>query len=140
MPPLTRWFVKTALVYFVLALLVGFLLAAQSTLNLRLAFVAGLFPVYFHLLAEGWITMLIIGVAIWMFPKYSTEQPRGNERLGRACYFLLNIGLALRILAEPMNTQYPGLIWGWLLVLSALLQLIGGFAFVVAAWARVKEK
>lgn len=141
MPPLTRWYIKTALVYFVLALVVGLLLAAQNVVE-GLRSLAGLFPVYIHLLVQGWITMLIIGVVFWMFPKYTRELPRGSESLGWASYILLNAGLLLRVIGEPGNAMAgsAGNLWGILLAASAVIQWLGGIAFVVNTWGRVKEK
>jgi len=139
MPPLTRWFIKTSLVYFILALAVGLLLAVQGiwSLSLRLA---GMFPVYIHLLVEGWLTLLIMGVVFWMFPKYTRDRPRGSEALGWATYILVNVGLIIRVISEPINTQQPAMLWGWLLVTAAVLQWSGGIAFVANTWSRVKEK
>jgi uncharacterized membrane protein len=141
MPPLTRWFIKTALVYFVLALVTGLLLALQNIWE-GLRSISGLFPVYIHLLVQGWITMLIVGVVFWMFPKYTREQPRGSERLGWASYGLLNAGLLLRVVGEPLNASLPSAanLFGMLLAASALLQWLGGLAFVANTWGRVKEK
>jgi len=139
MPPLTRWFIKTSLVYFILALTVGLFLAVQGiwSLSLRLA---GMFPVYIHLLVEGWLTLLIMGVVFWMFPKYTRDRPRGSEALGWATYILVNVGLIIRVISEPINTQQPAMLWGWLLVTAAVLQWSGGMAFVANTWSRVKEK
>lgn len=137
MPVLTRLFIKTSLLYLVLALLAGLTLAAQPIGWLDLP---GLFPVYIHLFTMGWLTLLIFGVAYWMFPKYTQARPRGSEMLGWATYVLANIGLILRAVAEPANTQQPGGVFGWLLALSALLQWLSGVAFVLNTWGRVKEK
>ncbi len=141
MPLLTRWFIKTSFVYFILALLTGVILGAQAVWAFNPP-TADLFPTYFHLLAEGWISMLIIGVAFWMFPKYTLERPRGNESLGWASYILLNLGLLLRMVGEPANAVVatPASFWAILLVISASLQWLGGMAFVLNTWARVKEK
>jgi cbb3-type cytochrome oxidase subunit 1 len=141
MPPLTRWFIRTSFVYFILALLAGVILGAQAVWAFNPP-AADLFPSYFHLLAEGWITMLIIGVVFWMFPKYTLEEPHGSERLGWASYILLNLGLLLRIISEPVNGVIgtPASVWAILLTLAALLQWLGGMAFVLNSWARVKEK
>lgn len=140
MPLLTRLFIKTGFVYFVLALVVGLLMAVQAVWKLAIPS-AGLFPVYVHLLVVGWLTMLIIGVAFWMFPKYTREQPRGSEKVGWASYFLLNIGLLLRVVSEPASSvNAPGSLWGILLAVGALLQWMGGMAFVGNTWWRVKEK
>jgi len=77
MPLLTRWFVRTAMVYFVLALLVGVTLMAQNVTELPPA-VAALSPVYFHLFMVGWVTQLIFGIGYWLFPSYTKERPRGS--------------------------------------------------------------
>jgi hypothetical protein len=138
MPPLTRWYVKTSFVYLVLALTVGVLLAAGSTNAIHVP--AHLFPVYIHLLVFGWLSQLIFGMVFWMFPKFSRERPRGYEGLGWLTYALLNAGLALRAAGELLLGQPPAILWGWVLVASALLQWLAGLAFVANTWPRVKEK
>ena len=139
MPAVTRWFIKTSLVCFVAALLVGIALMAQAGLSLP-APVASLGPVYFHLFMVGWITQLIFGVVYWMFPKYSREKPRRSERLAWATFWLLNAGLLLRVVGEPLQAARPEAGWGWLLAVSAVLQWLAGLGFVSNTWARVKEK
>jgi hypothetical protein len=139
MPLLTRWFIKTSLLFFILALSIGLLMALQGLIKVNFPFGA-LFPVYIHLLALGWISELIFGVVFWMFPKASREKPRGSEGLGWASYGLLNAGLLLRAISEPAVTLRPGSGWGWLLASAALLQWLGGMAFVLNTWGRVKEK
>jgi hypothetical protein len=88
----------------------------------------------------GWLTQLIFGVVFWMFPKHSAETPRGSEALGWWTYTLLNIGLLLRVFAEPINSIRPSSFFGWILVLSAVIQFTAGLLFVINSWGRVKEK
>jgi len=138
MPRLTRWFIKAGLLYFVLALLAGVLLQARAEIDLP-SWMSALNPVYVHLLAVGWITQLIIGVAYWMFPKFTKARPRGSEALGWATFILLNAGLILRIISEPRVTgSDPDL--GWMLAVSAVLQTVAGWLFVINTWSRVKER
>lgn len=139
MPPLTRWFIKSSLVFLVAALLVGLAIAARPVLPMP-AVTGALGPVYFHLFLVGWITQLIFGVVFWMFPKYSMEKPRGNEALGWAVFVLINLGLALRAVFEPLNTLNPAAGYGWAVALSAVLQWLAGIGFVLNTWGRVKEK
>jgi len=139
MPVLTRWFIKTSLVYFVAALVLGVAQTAQAPLRLAPGFVvAG--PVYVHLLVVGWITQMIFGVAYWMFPKYTMAEPRGSDRLVIVAYLGLNAGLLLRVVAEPATILHPDAGFGPALALAAVLQWLGGMAFVVNTWARVKER
>jgi hypothetical protein len=139
MPLLTRTFLKASLLYLVAGLLTGLFVSADSAFGLDLP-VSGLLPVYFHMLMVGWISQLIIGVVFWMFPKYSREQPRRSESLGWVTFWLLNMGLLLRVISEPLLTQGLSILWGWLLVLSSLLQWLAGLAFVANTWSRIKEK
>ncbi len=138
MPAVTRWFIKTSFVCLGLALLSGILLALQTLLHLDAP--SGLFPVYIHLMVFGWLTQLVFGVVFWMFPKYSAERPRGSEPLAWWTYGLLNTGLLLRAIAEPLNAVQPTALLGWMLVAAALVQLSAGIAFVVNTWARVKGR
>lgn len=138
MPTLTRWFVRTSLLYLLAALITMLLLALRGLVDLP-AFVGALTPVYFHLLIVGWIAQLIFGIVYWMFPKASKEHPRGNERVARSVYFLLNAGLLLRVLGEPMTTAKGGG-WGWMLVASAALQWLAGMGFALNTWPRVRDR
>lgn len=139
MPPLTRRFIKTALIYLVVALLVGIVVTVGSIGYLPAA-LTSLNPVYFHLFLLGWVTNLIFGVIYWMFPKYSRDQPHGSESLWLTTFWLLNLGLVLRAAGEPLRAWRSEAIWGWLLALSALLQWLAGVIFVLNTWGRVKER
>jgi heme/copper-type cytochrome/quinol oxidase subunit 1 len=139
MPRLTRYFIKTALVYLAVAMLLGLLLTLRSTVDLPPELLA-LSPVYFHLFMVGWVAQLICGMMFWMLPKYSREKPRGHEQLAWAAYVLINAGLILRVIGEPLVAVRSDWGAGWLLALSSLLQLAGGWAFIVAVWPRVKER
>lgn len=138
MPLLTRWFVKTSFVCLGLALVAGILNALQPLWNLP--WLGGVFPVYVHLLVLGWASQLIFGIAFWMFPKFSLDNPRRSEALGWWTYGLLNAGLLLRAVAEPVNSVEPGPMAGWALLISAGLQLSAGLGFVWNTWSRIRER
>lgn len=139
MPAVTRWFIKAGLVYLVAALLLGVALTAPSVLSVPPS-IAVWAPLYFHFFMVGWVAQLIFGVVYWMFPRYTRDQPRGSETLALATFILLNAGLILRAVGEPVNSLRPGTIWGWIVALSAVLQWLAGTAFVCNTWARVKER
>lgn len=125
MPPLTRWYIKFSLAYFVAALAAGVWQAAGGPV--------WLLPIYVHMLVVGWITGMIFGVAYWMFPKLSRDQPRGASWIAVATLALLHVGLLLRLAGESLGV-------GPLLVGSALAQWLAGVGFVVTTWPRVKER
>lgn len=137
MPTFTRWCIKTAFLYFTIAVLIFAVLLWSQVLTLP-PVVAALRPVAYHLLMVGWASQLIFGIVFWMFPRLSKEHPRGNERAAWFVYAALNSGLLLRLLAEPLQIIQPAPVWGWTLVASGLLQVSAGWVFVWNSWARVK--
>ena len=134
-----RDFIRTALINLLAAFVVGGVVLANQGLGID-GRLGALLPVFYHLLMVGWVTQLICGVALWMFPPYSREQPRGDERLGWFTYAALNGGLLLRVVFEPLHSWLPSAWFGWALVLSALLQVLAIWIFVVAIWPRVKGR
>lgn len=139
MPTVSRLFLKFGLIYFVAAMLTGVAMAALGG-----AWSTLLLPTYLHLFVVGWITQIIIGVALWLFPKWTKDQPRGREWLSWVALVTLNVGLLLRAVFEPLYTM------GTLsdattlaavgFIASALLQWIGGVAFMLNIWVRIKGK
>ncbi len=139
MPPLTRWYIKSAFVYLAASLLLALVLALPQPASLP-AFLRYMNPAYFHLFLVGWVTQMIFGVIFWMFPIITRVRPRGNVSLGWTSYILLNIGLLLRVVGEPLNATRPAAWVSWLLVLSALLQWLAAVIFVYISWPRIKDR
>jgi len=139
MPRLSRWFLKIGLLYLIGSLLlqVGILLPERTGLSqIFLPFK----PTFFHLFMVGWITEIIIGVSYWMFPGRKAQEGTYWETIGWGIWVLLNVGLLLRFLAEPLLILDPQAIWKWLLVLSAIFQWLGGMGYVLLIWNRVQGK
>lgn len=63
MPRLIRWYVKSAFVWLVAALLLKAIALFPVGASLP-----AITPVSWHLLFVGWLTQLIIGMAHWMLP------------------------------------------------------------------------
>lgn len=140
MPRLTLLFLRSGLLYLCLAMGLALLLALPLGWP-GAAWRAGLRPGFYHALAVGWLTQLIFGVAFWLFPTASPERPHGREGLVRLSFWALNLGLALRILAEPWQIAgWSGAWIGLTLAASALLQLLAAVAFAVAIWPRIRPR
>ncbi len=139
MPLHARLHIKAGLVFFAAALALGVVMAAQPVFNLN-PMLASLRPVFLHMLTVGWITQIIIGVAYWMFPKMTKQVPRGSTRIAWWVFLLLNIGLILRVFGETLLVYQPGMVWGVMLAISALLQVGAAWLFIANTWTRVKER
>jgi len=134
MPTVTRWFVKTSFVYLGFALGLGILQSLPGKSS------AVFFPATWHLLVFGWLTQLIFGIAIWMLPKFNSENPRGYAWINWLTFLCLNLGLVLRFLFEPFPNPLGANWRGGLLILAAFLQWLGCLAFIGQAWIRVRGR
>ena len=139
MPTLTRWFLKTAMLYFLVGFgLGGVLLIALGWKHQHILSV--LQPVSWHLLMVGWLMQYIVGVAYWMFPAFAKDQSQRHETLGWLTYGALNLGLLLRTIVEPWHSLQPQAGVGWLLIPAAVLQVAAGWLFVVNTWSRIRGR
>lgn len=134
MPLLTRLFIKSGLIFFLVALIVGVLSQIKS-----IQF-AGMVPLFWHTLTLGWITQIIMGVSMWMFPGRIKEENFQNQKWGWMAFLFLNIGLWLRVLAEPLLSISQNEAWNLLLVISATFQFVGVSSYVLEIWPRVMSK
>lgn len=136
MPTPARWFIKTALLYLVVALGVALIRAGQSV-GVVPGLPSTLWLPQLHLLTVGWLTQLIFGVAYWLFPSPAPgTQP--SPRLVWMAYGALNGGLVLRVGCESALVAEPVQRWG--LVASAALQWTASLLLVVHFWDRVRPK
>ncbi|MEX0821265.1 MAG: hypothetical protein WD021_03895 [Rhodothermales bacterium] len=156
MPALARLWIKTALGYMVAALLLGVWLAAEPWLPVWIGsadgqgsvaavrasggLTAALRAVFVHLFVVGWLTQLIFGVAYWLFPRHSREEPYGRSEWAWLSFGLLNGGLLLRAAAEPARAVGGSGFWAWSLVVAALLQWIATVCYAAYIWTRVRTK
>lgn len=134
MPLITRLFIKSGLIFFLIALLIGVSSQAEI-LNFD-----GITPLFWHALMVGWITQIIMGVSMWMFPGRVKEESFQNQKWGWLTFGFLNVGLGLRLIAEPFINTSDAELWNILLVISALFQFIAVAAYVIEIWPRVMSK
>tara|TARA_R100001015_G_C4615280_1_gene171250 strand:+ start:1202 stop:1645 length:444 start_codon:yes stop_codon:yes gene_type:complete len=131
MPLITRIFLKTGLLYFIGALLVG------VALQVDFLGIPNLVPLFWHMLMLGWITQIIFGVSLWMFPGRIKEESFQNQKWSWLTYILLNSGLILRLISESMILQSEAYFWKVLLTISAVLQFVAVICYVIEIWPRV---
>lgn len=141
MPIESRWFVKAGLVYFVLTFVIGGLLLLFEALGWPVPFV--IVVEHAHLGDVGWLTNIVIGIALWMLPlnreRFPATQGRYPAYAVPACFLLINGGLLVRLLAEPwFQLGDKPASAAVLLGIAAIAQPAGILVFVAIAWQRVR--
>lgn len=140
MPTVSRIFIKSGLLFLVASLVAGLMATAPQALGLP-GWMVGLRTTYFHLFTVGWITQIIFGVALWLFPRWSRDKPRGPIWLSWACFATLNLGLVTRAVAEAgIAAGYGGTAWSVAMTTAAVLLFSSALLFSIAVWPRIQKK
>jgi heme/copper-type cytochrome/quinol oxidase subunit 1 len=136
-PPLIRRYIKTSFVFLVTGLLLGgYILYGE--------FVSGVYPprlfitAHVHLLLVGFMLMLVMGVATWMFPRPARDDRRYRPELAETVYWVMTVTTALRAAAEIGAGLSGAPALRILILLGGLGQLLGAGIFVANMWWRVR--
>lgn len=137
MTPLIRRYIKTSFAFLLAGLLLGaYILVAQFVLDAypsRLLITA-----HAHLLLVGFMLMMVMGVATWMFPRPARDDPRYRPELAEAVYWVMTVATVIRAGAEISVALAGALGLRWLIALGGLGQLAGTALFVLNMWRRVR--
>jgi uncharacterized membrane protein YidH (DUF202 family) len=135
--PLVRRYIKTSFGFLVLGLLLGAYLVVSQ-------FAGGAYPpplvvtAHVHLLLVGFMLMIVMGVATWMFPRPSREDTRYRPELAEAVYWVMALSTVIRATAELLLAYTGALALGWLIAAGGLGQVAGALLFVGNMWSRVR--
>ena len=95
MTPLIRRYIKTSFIFLLAGLVIGaYVVVGQfvfDTYPPRLLITA-----HAHLLLVGFMLLMVMGVATWMFPRPARDDPRYRPELAEAVYWVMALSTALR--------------------------------------------
>jgi cbb3-type cytochrome oxidase subunit 1 len=135
--PLVRRYIKTSFVFLMAGLLVGGYILVSELL-------AGRYPprlfitAHAHLLLVGFMVMMVMGVATWMFPRPARDDTRYRPELAEVVYWLMTLATGLRAAAELLLGLVGAPPLRLMVVLGGLGQLAGAALFAVNMWNRVR--
>lgn len=124
MPLVARLFLRTGIVYLALTFVAGAVLLILEAVGKPAPLIIGV--EHGHMGFIGWLVNTVIGVALWLLPlnrkTFPQNQRRYPEFAARAAFVLLNVGLPLRLIVEPMYAADPSSALSFLLIVSAVLK------------------
>lgn len=134
---LVRRFIKTAIGFLATGLAIGAWMIIQREL-LGAAPSEYLRSAHAHALLAGFGMMMIMGVALWLFPRPARDDARYRPELVATAYWLATLGTAGRVGGEVVHLWAHSLWLGWLVVIAGLAQMAGMLLFFWAMWPRIR--
>lgn len=134
---LVRRFIKTGVAFLGLGLILGFWMLVRREL-------LGVYPhpdlvsAHAHAVLIGFVMFLILGVALWLFPRPAKDDTRYTPDRAHAAYWILVVATGGRFVAEAAGAwrQDPWL--GWVVVLGGLGQIAGLGLYFWTMWGRIR--
>lgn len=137
MHSLVRRYLKTGILF----LFAGLILGGWMIVNREL-YDTGPSPflvsAHTHAILVGFIMMMILGVALWLFPRPEKTDARYQPRMANAAYWLLTTGTATRLVTEILRDNSGSSVLRWLVVLSSFSQIVGIALFFYTMWSRIR--
>ena len=132
-----RWFIKTGIGFLAAGLAVGLYMLVQRELGgvhanpfLRSAHV--------HALFFGFVVFLILGVALWLFPRAAKGDTRYKPSWINASYWVLTVATAVRFVSEAARAWWMAEWLPWVVVLGGAGQVLGLAIYFYTMWTRIR--
>ena len=137
MHSLVRRYLKTGIAFLALGLGLGTWMMVERELWQR-------FPsryvvsAHTHALLVGFVMMMILGVALWLFPRPAKDDTRYTPRAAEVAYWLVAGGTGVRVVGELARSGSNA---GWLrgvTLTAGLAQVIGLALYFYTMWSRIR--
>ncbi len=135
---LVRRYIKTGVGFLVTGLLLGLWMLVRRD-------IFGVWPspylvsAHAHAVLVGFVMFLILGVALWLFPRAAKDDTRYTPGRAAAVYWILFTSTAGRFVAEAARGVWPApAALGWVVVAGGAGQVAGLCFYFWMMWGRIR--
>lgn len=134
-----RYFIKTSIIFLAIGILTGlYMLIARNHFNQWPQ--PDLVSAHTHIILVGSVMMMIMGVALWFFPRAEKEDKLYKPNLILATYFIITISTAVRFVCQIVYAFTPADdVIKYVLTFSSIFQVTGIILFFISMWGRIRS-
>lgn len=137
MHALVRRFIKTAIGFLFWGLAIGAWMVVRRELYATFP-TAYEVSAHTHAILVGFVMLMILGVALWMFPRPGKTDTRYRVAFVEGAYWLLAVGTAVRVAGELTRPLLGAPAGPWIVVLASFAQVAGLGLFFFTMWSRIR--
>lgn len=132
-----RYFIKTSITFLAIGLLTGlYMLFAKNVFKIGYGY--DLVSAHTHIILVGSVMMMIMGVALWFFPRADKNDKRYNPVLILIVYWMMTLSTLLRFISQVIISFY---FFQWLnviITITSTFQVIAMLLFFYSIWGRIR--
>jgi Cytochrome C and Quinol oxidase polypeptide I. len=132
-----RYFIKTSVVFLFVGILTGLYMSFAKYIY-QSGYTQELISAHTHIILVGSVMMMIMGVALWFFPRPEKDDKRYNPDLILIVYWLISISTGLRFVFQVLGSFY---FIPWLNIVIPIfssLQVLALILFFYSIWGRIR--
>lgn len=134
---LVRRFIKTGIGFLMIGLGLGAYLLVRRELYGQWPS-AHMASAHAHAVLVGFVMFLILGVALWLFPRAPKDDRRYRPGLVATSYWILLFATASRFVAELARAWVPSRTLAWIVVIGGIGQVLGLAIYFWTMWPRIR--
>ena len=137
MHSLVRRYIKTAVAFLAVGLAIGVWMIARRELF-------GIFPAPYlvsahtHALFVGFVMEMILGVALWLFPRPAKDDRRYDSRLAELAYWVLTCSTGGRVAGELLRAASDAFTLRVFVLACGAGQAVALLLFFHTIWSRIR--
>lgn len=132
-----RYFIKTSVIFLIIGILTG-LYMSVSKYVFKIGYSQELISAHTHLILVGSVMMMIMGVALWFFPRAEKNDKKYNPNLILITYWVMTIGTSLRFIFQVVANFLVSNLIQYLIAISSALQVVAMILFFYSMWGRIR--
>jgi len=134
---LVRRFIKTGIIFLFTGLSLGAWLLVRRELYGHFAD-PHLTSAHVHAVFVGFVMFIILGVALWLFPRPPKDDARYTPGRIATAYWILTVATATRFVCEAARAYSGSRLLAWLVILGGLGQIAGLALYFWTMWTRIR--
>lgn len=132
-----RYFIKTSVIFLITGILTGLYMSVLKYV-FKIGYSQELISAHTHLILVGSVMMMIMGVALWFFPRAEKDDKKYNPHLILIAYWVMTIGTSLRFIFQVVANFLVSDLIQYFIAISSALQVAAMILFFYSMWGRIR--
>ncbi len=133
-----RYFIKTSIIFLITGILTG--LYMSISLNVfNTSYPTGFISAHTHIILVGSVMMMIMGVALWFFPRAIKDDKKYQPDIIWGVYFIMTLATAFRFITEILTSLFNLTSFRGIISFFSLLQVLALILFFYSIWGRIRS-